>query len=376
MRFIHTADWQIGKVFKQLGVKEAVLQEARLAAIETIGQLAIRDSVQHVLVAGDVYDSDSPSPNTVREPLERMRRFPTVQWHLLPGNHDPHRPQGVWDRVLATNLPSNIHVHLAPVPFEMEPGAVLFPCPLLRRSEMNDLTSWMDTTPTSTGALRIGLAHGSITGFGSSGDANNPIDPQRPDKAGLDYLALGDWHRTQKISEKVWYSGTPEPDLVNSQEEGKVLVIDIPAANASAIVTEQVTGKYRWHTIEDTLTTDADIPLLEGRLRALPDPSRTLLRLAIRGSLSLAGHADLDTRLMGINAAFFSFIVRSDELTTTPTAADLEAIDFDGVLSQVANRLQARSVNPSINDDDRKIAQGALIELYNMVTRTNQGRVA
>lgn len=376
MRFIHTADWQIGKVFKQFGTKEAVLQEARLVAIEAIGRLASAESLHHVLVAGDVYDSDSPSPKTLREPIERMRRFPKVHWHLLPGNHDPHRPQGVWDRLLATNLPSNIHVQLAPVPFEMEPGIILLPCPLFRRSEVNDLTSWMDTETTSIGAVRIGLAHGSITGFGSSGDANNPIDLQRPNKAGLDYLALGDWHRTQKISEKVWYSGTPEPDLVNSQEEGKVLVVDIPAAGAPVTVTERVTGKYQWQTIEDTLTTDADISLLEGRLRAFAEPSRTIMRLTLRGSLSLAGHADLDSRLAGINAAFFSLILRSDELASTPTAADLEAIDFDGVLSQVANRLQARSVNLSLNEDERQIAQGALIELYNMVIKSSKERVA
>ena len=94
MRFIHTADWQIGKPFKQFGDRESVLRQARLVAIENIGQLAAKEGAAHVLVAGDVYDTEAPTPRTLLEPVERMRRFSDVQWHLLPGNHDPHRPKG------------------------------------------------------------------------------------------------------------------------------------------------------------------------------------------------------------------------------------------------------------------------------------------
>ena len=40
MRFIHTADWQIGKVFKLFGAKEEILRQARLMAVEHLGELA------------------------------------------------------------------------------------------------------------------------------------------------------------------------------------------------------------------------------------------------------------------------------------------------------------------------------------------------
>ena len=99
MRFIHTADWQIGKPFKRFGDRECVLRQARLTAIEKIGHLAERENAAHVLVAGDIYDTEAPTPRTLLEPLERMRRFANVAWHIIPGNHDPHRPKGVWDRV-------------------------------------------------------------------------------------------------------------------------------------------------------------------------------------------------------------------------------------------------------------------------------------
>ena len=62
MRFIHTADWQIGKVFRRFGEREALFRQARLDAIDALGALAMREEAAHVLVAGDVYDMETPSP--------------------------------------------------------------------------------------------------------------------------------------------------------------------------------------------------------------------------------------------------------------------------------------------------------------------------
>jgi hypothetical protein len=59
----------------------------------------------------------------------------------------------------------------------------------------DDLTSYIDAEPTPEGATRIGIAHGSIQGLGSEGEAKNYVSPNRADSAGLAYLALGDWHR-------------------------------------------------------------------------------------------------------------------------------------------------------------------------------------
>jgi hypothetical protein len=167
MRIIHSADWQIGKVFKQFGAKEETLRQARLAAVERLGALARSNGVHHILVAGDVYDSDAPNPHTLRAPIERIKPFADIHWHLLPGNHDPHRPEGVWDRVSQLELPANIHLHLTPAPFVLDDGAFLLPAPLLRKSELDDISAWMDAAVTPPGAVRIGLAHGSVVNFGN-----------------------------------------------------------------------------------------------------------------------------------------------------------------------------------------------------------------
>jgi DNA repair exonuclease SbcCD nuclease subunit len=367
MRLIHTADWQIGKVFRQFGTKEESLQRARLDAIEAIGRLAGSERAEHVLVAGDIYDSDTPAEVTLRAPLERMRLFPKVQWHLLPGNHDPHRPQGIWDRVLKVGTPANVHVHLAAEPVPLGDTAVLLPAPLTRKSETRDLSAWMDAAESAAGLIRIGLAHGAIAGFSSEGEASNPIDPGRPATARLDYLALGDWHRTMQAGPALWYAGTPEPDRAGSQEQGTALVVDIATSGAAATVREVVVGTYRWLTRDESLNDGSELPDLETRLRAIENISRVVLRLRLTGTITLAAHAELTECLRSVEAAVCHLQVEESALRARPTAADLETIDFDGVLRRAADKLLAQMSDPDVAVGDRRRAEDALVQLYVMV---------
>jgi DNA repair exonuclease SbcCD nuclease subunit len=376
MRIIHSADWQIGKVFKQFGAKEETLRQARLAAVERLGALARSNGVHHILVAGDVYDSDAPNPHTLRAPIERMKPFADIHWHLLPGNHDPHRPEGVWDRVSQLELPANIHLHLTPAPFVLDDGAFLLPAPLLRKSELDDISAWMDAAVTPPGAVRIGLAHGSVVNFGNEGEATNPIDPARAAKARLDYLALGDWHRTLQVSPAIWYAGTPEPDRAGGQEQGTALLVEIAGPGAVPSVSPLVTGTYRWITRSERLDEEGALADLDQRLRNEPDLSRLILRLRIEGSLPLAAHTAVQRRMADLEAAVFHLDVDQASLTARPTQADLEAIDFDGVLRRSAERLKSVIHDSAASPALRRRAEEALIELYVRVVKHSREEAA
>jgi DNA repair exonuclease SbcCD nuclease subunit len=367
MRIIHSADWQIGKVFKQFGAKEETLRQARLTAIERLGAHAKSNGVQHILVAGDVYDSEAPSPHTLRAPIERMKPFADIHWHLLPGNHDPHRPEGVWDRVAQLGLPPNIHLHLAPTPFALDDHVFLLPAPLVRKSELDDISAWMDGAATPPGALRIGLAHGSVVNFGHEGEAANPVDPARAAKANLDYLALGDWHRTLQVGPAIWYAGTPEPDRAGGQEQGTALLVDIAGPGAPPSVSPLLTGTYRWITRSERIDDENALADLDQRLRGEPDLPRLILRLKIEGRLPLAAHAAFQWRLADLDAAVFHLDVDQAALTARPTQTDLEAIDFDGVLRRSADRLRSVIEDSAAAPELRRRAEEALVELYERV---------
>jgi DNA repair exonuclease SbcCD nuclease subunit len=368
MRFIHTADWQIGKVFKRFGDREALFRDARLAAIDAIGELAIRERIEHVLVAGDIYDVQTPLPTTLRAPLERMRRFERVSWWLLPGNHDPHRPKGIWEQIAGADLPANVRPMLTPEPVEIETGAFVLPSPLTRRADSSDLTAWMNDAPTPPGALRLGLAHGSVTGFDSQGEASNLIDPARPERAGLAYLALGDWHRTLRINDRVWYAGTPEPDRVDSQENGKVLVVEANGAGENPSVREEVVGRYRWLSMTSEVSDEQSVADLEERVRALSALPALVLRLRLSGAVSLATRQQIAAVSARLEAALCHVEIDDGSLRTRPTLEDLERIDFDGALRRVAETLQKRLADPTLPPDDLAATEDALIRLYLLVS--------
>jgi DNA repair protein SbcD/Mre11 len=88
VKFLHTADWHVGKTLK--GQDRLIEQGAVLAEI---AEIAARNEVDAVLVAGDVYDLSAPSARAqqyVVESLLRIRRS-GAEVIVIAGNHD-HGP--------------------------------------------------------------------------------------------------------------------------------------------------------------------------------------------------------------------------------------------------------------------------------------------
>jgi DNA repair exonuclease SbcCD nuclease subunit len=365
VRLIHTADWQIGKVFRFVDqATMGVLQEVRLEAVSTIGRLAIEHAASTVLVAGDIYDVPSAEDRTLAQPIARMRTFAGVEWHLIPGNHDPHQPGGPWDRLLRRGLPANVRVHLDPVPVALETGAALLPAPLARRRTLADPTAWMDQVPTPEGTIRIGLAHGSISAFGSDArDQPNLIDPARPERAGLAYLALGDWHGTKRIGPRCWYAGTPEVDDFGVEGGGHALLVDLGKRGAPPEVTRLQTGRFDWREEDVRIHGEDEVDVVVTRLRSLRDDlACLLLDLRIEGTMSLAGRERLARALDDLGAAVRFLRVDDGRLYLSPSADDLDAIAHGGFVRVAAETLRAMADDPA--EPARELAARALLRLY------------
>jgi len=105
--FIHTADWQLGKPFANFP-SDLAGELAAAAAIGRIAAIAEKRGARHVLVAGDIFDAEDLSTNVLRRAMELMAVHASITWVLLPGNHDPARHGGVWDRVQRFGAPGNV----------------------------------------------------------------------------------------------------------------------------------------------------------------------------------------------------------------------------------------------------------------------------
>ena len=84
LRLIHTADWQLGKPYGRFDSDvRAALSEARFDAVDAIGKAAAEHDVAHVLVAGDVFDTEGPEDRVIVQAVSRMQRY-ACTWWLLP----------------------------------------------------------------------------------------------------------------------------------------------------------------------------------------------------------------------------------------------------------------------------------------------------
>jgi hypothetical protein len=225
----------------------------------------------------------------------------------------------------------------------------------------------MDAAATPPGTLRIGLAHGSVQGFGSNGEANVPIDPARPKAAKLDYLALGDWHGTTSISERAWYSGTPEPDGFRDNAPGHALVVAIEGPGTVPKVERVETRHFTWAKRQQ----NADgLGAIEAEVAALGSAaSRWLIDLQLDGLATLSERAAIEARLSQLATQVFHLEVNLAGLHTEAAASDLEALG-SGVLGTVAQRLKTEAEG---GGGQAEVAERALRKLFSIARRIDAG---
>jgi hypothetical protein len=374
-RFLHTADWQIGRQYQTFDPEDApALIDARFQAVERIAQMAAEQAFDAVLVAGDVFDAQTVSDRSIRRLFNAMATF-DGPWALIPGNHDAALAESVWTRAMRLDvIPPNVHIAL-------EPGVMLFPdqglavlaAPLTQRHTHSDLTEWFDNAQTPAGLLRIGLAHGSVQGILAEGiDSPNPIAPDRAARARLDYLALGDWHGAKQVDARTWYSGTPEQDRHKSNDAGHVLQVDIAGPGAMPDVHMAPTGQYPWRQWERGLAVASDIDEFIQQLAGLESLKRPcVVDIALYGETDLAGEYRLRDALGRAQAIHRSLRADLSRLRLMPTDDDIADLRADGYLGEVVAEL--RDTQQGENSD---VAREALIILAGLLRERKQKELA
>ncbi|HEV7312806.1 MULTISPECIES: metallophosphoesterase family protein [unclassified Sphingopyxis] len=360
MRFIHTSDWQLGKPFGRAPEEaRAALLEARLDVIDTLAACARQNGAATILVAGDVFDSPEPGDRIYRQALTRMTQASDIRWILLPGNHDPARTGGLWSRLVG-EAPPSVDVCLEPEPLDLGDGLWILPAPLQFKRSLDDPTAWFDQAETPVGVKRVGLAHGSIRDFGSAGATPNPIAPDRAARAGLSYLALGDWHGRIAVDSLTHYSGTPEPDDFGRELSGVALSVDLSGERAA--VSDIETGRYHWAAETWSLAAIDDLDPLIAALAPGVERRHLVARLKLSGMLTLAERVALRDRLEGELAHEVRWLdLNLADLFARPTDADLAEIDANGVLRAAAETLKAAAADGGA---EGRVAAAALERLY------------
>jgi DNA repair exonuclease SbcCD nuclease subunit len=365
IRFVHTADLQIGKPFNWAGGRaQGKLQEAREEAVTRIGEVALEREVDFILIAGDFFDDNTVSDEIVARTCKRLSDI-KVPVYILPGNHDfSGSPSSVYHRDLfQSQKPDHVHVLTEREPVIVgqagEEEAAILPAPVERRNERGDPTAHIDSDFGPEDTIRIGLAHGGVEDFGE-GEASSRIDPNRAQEARLGYLALGDWHGKKKVGEQTWYSGTPEPDSFKQNDPGNVLVVEIEESGAVPDVEKVSTGAQNWLRKEAMLQSPEDLEALERWFESIEDPLSVLVRLELGGGLGLEAMSTLEFLKEQLENVVLEVRHRGE---VRPRASDeeLKQIASDGYVGETVEELRGIS---ETGGEDAETADRALQLLY------------
>ncbi|MCW2700078.1 MAG: sbcD [Blastococcus sp.] len=263
MRLLHTSDWHIGRSLH--GTDLLAEQEAVLSGLAGV---VTAESVDVVLVAGDVYDRAVPSADAtavLSRVVARIRRA-GAEVVLTPGNHDSARRLGTFSELLAAG---GLHVRAEtrnldePVLLADEHGEVaIYGLPFLEpevarhelglsgaggggksheavlRTAMDRVRADLFLRPDTRSVV---LAH-AFVGGGVPSESERDICVGGVDLVPaavfeeVDYVALGHLHRPQTLSPRMRYSGSPMAYSFGEAGQQKLVwLVDLDASGLAGV---------------------------------------------------------------------------------------------------------------------------------------------
>ena len=371
VRFLHSADWQIGMVRHFLSQEaQARFSAARLDVIEEMGRLAVEERCQFVVVCGDVFESNQVQRQLLVRALEKMAAFPEVGFFLLPGNHDPVNASSVYESpTFRQRCPDNVRVLREFEVVEAVPGVELVPAPWPNKHPTTDLVEAACAGLETGSALRIVVGHGAMDSMSPDPGDRRVIGLRGVEErvsAGLvHYVALGDRHSTTNVGStgRIHYSGAPEPTDYDETDPGNVLVVDLTADRVEVEIRH--VGKWRFLQRNWPVSSDLDIDALEEWLSGEEAKERTVVRLSLVGQVSVAQKARLDD-LLEHHADLFGAIEmweRQSDLVVIPDETDVDHFGLSGFASDALSELRSMAEG----GESAPAARDALALLYRLV---------
>lgn len=341
MRFLHTADWHVGKTLKghsRLDEQERVLRE--------IVAIAREQQVDAVLVAGDLYDTAAPSAEAQKLVIRTLMGLANTgaQVIAIAGNHDHARALDAY-RPLASQAGITLvgevrtaekggvvrfaarstgePVTVAVLPFLSQRYAVRAAELVTRTAgehtsaydqQLRDILAAL-TAGFDDGGVNLVMAHLTVlngTFGGGERTAQSIFEYAVPASIfpiEAHYVALGHLHRRQAMAAAcpVHYCGAPLAIDFGEQENEPVVCLVEASPGTPAVITDiPVTSGRRLRTVRGTV---AELSVLSGSLGDawlrvwVTEPARAGLREEVTAVLPNALEVRIDPEFAAVTEA-------------------------------------------------------------------------
>ncbi len=361
IRFVHAADLHLDSPFTGLrnAAPEHVAQtlyDATFAAYENLIDLCIRERVDALLVAGDIYDGADRSLRAQHKFIDGLERLDSegIRSFVCHGNHDP---LDGWEARL--NYPAGCHrfvedFEAVPVFAEDPSRVVVHGISYWTRDVYENLVLRLGRV--DSGPFSIGLLHANV---GSNPDhaVYAPCTLADLAESGIDYWALGHIHTRQTLSEHrptVVYPGNTQGRHANETGARGAYLVDV-SDSGNVRLDFRPLDIVRWEHIEiDISGLDSDQHLLNAVHNSIEekldsaDGRPIIVRLALsgRGEVSnmLRRSDAVDDLRTTINDEWakqtpFAWCERIENNTASPLdrSARLEGVDFMAEILKTAD---------------------------------------
>ena len=263
MRFIHTADWHLGRLF--FGRH---LTDDQAHVLDELVHLARDTRAEAVVIAGDIYDRAVPPVEAVElfdEVLSRLLLDEKLKVLYIAGNHDSAARLGFGSRLLAGGgvfVAGQLQADAAPIVLDDAHGKVAFSLlPYMEPATVRfaygeaaeELAGFDEATSFAVaraaalvpeGCRSVAVAHAFIAG-GASSDSERPLSVGGSDSVGsacfapFSYTALGHLHAPQQAgAANIRYAGSLMKYSFSEAGQRKGATIVDLAADGSVMIEE------------------------------------------------------------------------------------------------------------------------------------------